>query len=306
MPSIFISHSWKERDTVDRFKAKLASRGYHSLFIDYDAEHGIPAGSIWERELYRNLKLSGGVIVLCSPNSMASRWCFAEITQARALGKTLFPVVVAPCRADTLRAALFNDHQIIDLTASGEDEAFARLFRGLKGAGLDPSDNFDWDPSRPPFPGFDHFKKEDAGIFFGRDEEIRGVIDKLNALKIKGEPRFLILAGPSGSGKSSVVRAGVIPRLARDPSRWVVVDPLRREGDPIAESARAVAALRRRSQPTRLENNPRQAEGRGPRDGSCGGRLRAGRVRRRPHHGACMSRGVGARRRRSGRRLRPT
>jgi hypothetical protein len=159
MPRIFISHSWKERDAVDRFKAKLLDRGYGSLFIDYDPEQGIPAGSKWERELYRNLKLSGAVVVLCSPNSMASRWCFAEVTQARALGKTIFPVVVAPCKTEDLRAALFNDHQIIDLTASGEDEGYARLFHGLKVAGLDRLDNFDWDPTRRlPFPGLVRFE----------------------------------------------------------------------------------------------------------------------------------------------------
>ncbi len=122
MPRIFISHSWRDRDAVHQFKEKLASRGYQSLFIDYDPEHGIPAGSIWERELYRNLKVSGAVIVLCSPNSMGSRWCFAEITQARALGKKLFPVILAPCNVDRL----LNDHQIVDLAAMGEDEGFRR------------------------------------------------------------------------------------------------------------------------------------------------------------------------------------
>ncbi len=93
MPGIFLSHSSNDRESVEEFKAVLRERGYRSLFIDYDPEHGVPAGSLWERELYRSLKLSGAVIVLCSPDSMSSRWCFAEIAQAKALGKAIFPVI---------------------------------------------------------------------------------------------------------------------------------------------------------------------------------------------------------------------
>ncbi len=47
--------------------------------------------------IYRNLKLARAVIVLCSPSSMASRWCFVEIAQAKALGKRIFPIVISPC-----------------------------------------------------------------------------------------------------------------------------------------------------------------------------------------------------------------
>jgi len=223
MPSIFLSHSNKDHEAVDRFKAMLRNRGYLSLFIDYDPEHGIPAGSVWERELYRNLKLSGAVIVLCSPDSMASRWCFAEIAQAKALGKAVFPVVISRCQVDNV----LTDRQVIDLTVAGEEEAYKRLFDGLRAAGLDPGDNFDWDPTRPPFPGFLYFDEQDAVIFFGRDAETRQVIETLTRLQRQGEPRLLLLVGSSGSGKSSVVRAGVLPRLAKDRPRWAVVAPFR-------------------------------------------------------------------------------
>ena len=69
------------------------------------------------------------MVVLCSPDSMASRWCFAEITQAKALGKALFPVVIRPCE---LVGSLI-DRQAIDLAGRGEEEGFRRLFDGLRG-----------------------------------------------------------------------------------------------------------------------------------------------------------------------------
>jgi hypothetical protein len=49
------------------------------------------------------------------------------------------------------------------------------------------------------------------------------------------------VVGPSGSGKSSLVRAGLLPRLARMPERWVVVPPLRPGRQPTANLAGALA-----------------------------------------------------------------
>src|SRR3954452_13271343 len=87
-----------------------------SLFLDFDPDSGITAGRDWERELYRNLKLAGAVVVLWSPHSMASRWCFVEIAQAKALGKPIFPVTISPCRVDDI----LTDRQVIDLAAMGQ------------------------------------------------------------------------------------------------------------------------------------------------------------------------------------------
>jgi hypothetical protein len=60
-----------------------------------------------------------------------------------------------------------------------------------------------------PFPGLRRFNPEDAPIFFGRYREIKGLIRKL------ADPahRFIAVLGASGSGKSSLVAAGLIPQL---------------------------------------------------------------------------------------------
>ncbi|MFE6913286.1 nSTAND1 domain-containing NTPase [Streptomyces rubiginosohelvolus] len=60
-----------------------------------------------------------------------------------------------------------------------------------------------------PFRGIDTFEESDEKIFFGRDREIGKVVAKLE------EPRAVTLFGPSGSGKSSLARAGVVPRMRR-------------------------------------------------------------------------------------------
>jgi ABC-type transport system involved in cytochrome c biogenesis ATPase subunit len=58
-----------------------------------------------------------------------------------------------------------------------------------------------------PYPGLRPFNRGEAEIFFGRDEQIDQLLEKLKAV------RFLTVVGSSGCGKSSLVRAGIIADL---------------------------------------------------------------------------------------------
>lgn len=72
-----------------------------------------------------------------------------------------------------------------------------------------PGDGPRWEGS--PFRGLDTFRFEDAPIFYGRTQAISGV---LSALRRKADDAaFVLVLGCSGSGKSSLVRAGVMPLL---------------------------------------------------------------------------------------------
>ena len=59
-----------------------------------------------------------------------------------------------------------------------------------------------------PYPGLRPFERHEAEIFFGREQHV----DRL--LEILQREHFLAVIGPSGSGKSSLVRAGLLPALA--------------------------------------------------------------------------------------------
>jgi WD40 repeat protein len=66
----------------------------------------------------------------------------------------------------------------------------------------------------PPYKGLLHFDETDAELFFGREALTAKLIAWVNALVDRPDAtRFLAIVGASGSGKSSVVRAGLVPAL---------------------------------------------------------------------------------------------
>ncbi|MGB5533004.1 MAG: extracellular solute-binding protein, partial [Acidimicrobiia bacterium] len=77
---------------------------------------------------------------------------------------------------------------------------------------------------RNPYKGLRPFGESDAADFFGRKSLVDRLIARLSEVVEAG--RILTLAGPSGSGKSSVVRAGVIPALRAGAlpgsDRWLI------------------------------------------------------------------------------------
>src|SRR5215216_3039338 len=93
-----------------------------------------------------------------------------------------------------------------------------------------------------PFPGLRPFDFAESHLYFGRDGQSDQVIRKMSAT------RFVAVVGTSGSGKSSLVRAGLLPDLYSGfvpgaGSHWRVA--LMRPGnDPLGNLARALCSKR--------------------------------------------------------------
>ena len=69
-----------------------------------------------------------------------------------------------------------------------------------------------------PYQGLLAFQPADGERFFGREREIEELWQRFRALHEAADtPRLLVVYGPSGSGKSSLVRAGLVPALAKRP-----------------------------------------------------------------------------------------
>lgn len=98
-----------------------------------------------------------------------------------------------------------------------------------------------------PFPGLQPFSEAQAELFFGREEEARELLARLEEMRDAPSRRWLHIEGPSGAGKSSFVQAGILPQLAARPAgegRWILA-VLRPSEDP----SRALEALLERDHP---------------------------------------------------------
>jgi len=85
-----------------------------------------------------------------------------------------------------------------------------------------------------PFPGLEPFAEEQARFFFGRETEVAAFVERLRTEAV------MPVVGPTGVGKSSFVRAGVIPRL-KEQGDWIVIE-MRPGADPFATLAEKVLA----------------------------------------------------------------
>jgi WD40 repeat protein/energy-coupling factor transporter ATP-binding protein EcfA2 len=258
MASLFISHSGRDRVVAQRVHQWLQNVGYQALFLDFDPSDGIPVGRRWEAELYAQLRRTDGVVFLASNDSVASKWCFAELSLARSMGHPVLPL-----RLDAAAwLELLQDVQWIDLTA--DDAAFGQLRAGLQHAGLGPGDSFAWDPTRSPFPGLEPFDRRDAAVFFGREQEVDRLIELLTSTLLRGPGRFVAIVGPSGSGKSSLLRAGLLPRLERSAERWVVIPAMQPGRQPLRSLARSLQAALKTAGYERAKADLLQQLGHGP------------------------------------------
>ncbi|MFG2981791.1 AAA family ATPase [Streptomyces sp. NPDC048258] len=100
-----------------------------------------------------------------------------------------------------------------------------------------------WDSDQPPYPGLEAFTEADAAVFFGRDREVAELVGRLHPVAPGRAARCVSVIGPSGSGKSSLVRAGLLPALARRRRRWTVAEPFSPGVDPVGALHRRLEQL---------------------------------------------------------------
>lgn len=85
-------------------------------------------------------------------------------------------------------------------------------------------------PGEPPFKGLTYFTEEDAQIFFGREGLSEDLVARLRSI------HFLAVIGASGSGKSSLLRAGVVPRLRQKNWSIHIITPTARPLEKLAST----------------------------------------------------------------------
>jgi WD40 repeat protein len=212
MAKVFLSHSSKDATLADAIHTALANL-HHKTFLDHDPGDGIEPGADWEGTLYEQLQWADALVCIVTRNYIQSLWCSIEVAIAKAQGRRIVPMAAEGGLVHPLLKATQHLRYGDDAAA-----ALARLASHL--AAIDAGGGVAWNPERAVFPGLVAFDTADRAVFFGRDREIREVVKEIRARAGQRQPRALIVVGASGSGKSSLVRAGVIPGLLGDPAWW--------------------------------------------------------------------------------------
>ncbi|MEQ6342078.1 MAG: toll/interleukin-1 receptor domain-containing protein [Gammaproteobacteria bacterium] len=254
MSRIFLSHSSIDELEAVALKEWLAANGWDDVFLDIDPQRGLAAGERWQETLRRAADRCEAVVFVVTPAWAKSKWCLAEFLLAKSLNKRIFGAILKPVEIGELPTELTAEWQLCHLVGGGPKTALTfshkgepqqiefltdgltRLRMGLENAGLDAR-YFPWpppdDPQRPPYRGLSALEENDAAIFFGRDAQIVRGLDALRGMRATGVETLFVILGPSGTGKSSFLRAGLLPRLKRDDRHFLPLEVIRPERQPL-------------------------------------------------------------------------
>ncbi|MEA3209883.1 MAG: hypothetical protein QOE70_2940 [Chthoniobacter sp.] len=266
MARIFLSHSSADEREAVALNKWMADNGWDDVFLDIDPKRGLAAGDRWQEALRLAADRCEAVVFIVSPAWAESTWCKSEFMLAKILHKQIFGVVLKAVPIGELPTEMTSEWQLCQLIGTGPTESIrfrhrdnddsiaflaeglGRLKSGLKKAGLS-ADFFPWppqnDPERSPFRGLEPLDFEDAAVFFGRDLEILRALDVLRGLRDNPATRLFVILAASGTGKSSFLRAGLLPRLARDDWHFFPLGVIRPETAPISGGHGLVQSLAR-------------------------------------------------------------
>lgn len=214
---VFLSYNTRDYRAVERVGRWLRDRG---LTCFMDRWYLVP-GTPWPVALEQTLDRSRAVAVFLGPGEMG-RWQQREKHLAlnrQTLAHIPVVPVLLPGSDPPLGFLALNTW--VDLRAGLDDErpleALAAAVRGLAPAEAESSGPVAV-RTVCPFRGLLPYREEDAPFFFGRQD----FTNQLVAAVLRHS--FVAVLGASGSGKSSVVRAGLVPWLRSDPETvWDVV-----------------------------------------------------------------------------------
>jgi len=235
---VFISHASADGAAAAGVADALRGCG-HGIFLDADQADGLAPGADWLRVLLRELRACDVVVFLNSTAGQASMWCHSELVVATGLSKRIYALDVEPGRGPH---PLLRHLQGIGFGAD-LDTGIRRLVDALAADGLAGNLMPGWRRGRPPFPGLAAMDVADAGVFFGRDGEIRGLMARVEGPLGRRDGDLVVVTGPSGAGKSSLVRAGLVARLGLRGPGWAVAAPFEPGIRPLDRLAGALAAV---------------------------------------------------------------
>ncbi|QTR49974.1 nSTAND1 domain-containing NTPase [Candidatus Thiothrix anitrata] len=259
-PQIFLSYSRTNKDAAKTLRERLEQAGF-SVFRD---EESIRIGDNWLKSLQDAVQGCAAFVLLVGRDGVQQqRWVGAEVEVAlsRKLSPhddrerlPIFPVLLAEAVFADLPVFLQQIQSLVWHPGSSD------LPHGLREA-LQTSESLQTASQLlkgEPYRGLSYFRREDADRFFGRHEEVLQALHGLGyaediAPESSTQPhsryyRWLQIHAASGAGKSSLVRAGMLPKIEQGLlwrrtgyADWKILEPMMPAEKPVAMLAEKLA-----------------------------------------------------------------
>lgn len=241
MARVFLSYSSRDVLAAMALQQWLTEQDpslRYDIFRDKDPNTGIAPGERWREALRQASSRCEFVVCLGSSDWQKSPICRQEYDAAEFHNKRILLMRLERFEPDPETAKrnwvdLFGgpsteisvDHEAQQHTVRLSTKGLEYLRKVLVRTDNSPY-GFPWPPlderERCPYRGGASFEEVDAGVFFAREVEREHALGQIHRMRSADQGIFVI-RGQAGCGKSSFLRAGVLPRLRRDDRDFTVL-----------------------------------------------------------------------------------
>lgn len=215
---VFLSYAHSDGSVAAELNNWLRGQSISTFFDRNELNSGLR----WIPALEDAIGRSNAVAILVGRHGIGNTQQYerdlALVRQAQDAEFPVIPVLMPGC--DSVPTGFLQLLTWIDLSRGtcilDHPECLEALYGAIRRRDVEPS------PIRAticPYRGLEPFREEDAAFFCGRDDAVRSLVEQVEAHS------FVAVVGPSGSGKSSLVFAGLLPALRkqRQTTMWDVV-----------------------------------------------------------------------------------
>lgn len=210
-PLLFLSHAGADTEAACQLKQRIEEapaareRGL-KVWFDKDDLH---AGAPWQDQLAEAIQKHASAFAVYVGSKGAVNWVEAEVRLALSRAMTsggsfpFVPIIAAAADSAALPGFAQQFQAVRDVeTSPGEFQKLLAAVLGRSNAAGQLKGETD------PFFGLRVIDEERSHLFFGRKSETTELVQRLGKLEL------VMVVGDSGSGKSSLVKAGLVPRSA--------------------------------------------------------------------------------------------
>jgi TPR repeat protein len=244
---VFLSYARSDGAAAGELNGWLCAQGLNTFFDRKELRPGLR----WVPALEDAIGRAKAVAILVGAHGLGNTQQYErELALIRQTGDAAFPVIpVMMPGCDSPPTGFLQLLTWVDLSKRAsvlqQADSLTILRAALRGEIIAAAS---MRPSICPYRGLEPFREEDAAFFCGRDDAIRELVARVQ------QHSFVAVVGPSGSGKSSLVFAGLLPALRqqRRTTMWDVVT-LRPGASPLRALAAAFGSAPDKAGPAAID-----------------------------------------------------